>query len=88
MILEKDIQSLVSKFEERQNNNEKPLEYRLALGECLFDLYELLEKSRDEDNAYLKSMIDNLPSKEIEDYILSKEADVELSRMDAHEQAV
>ena len=88
MILEKDIQSLVSKFEERQNNNEKPLEYRLALGECLFDLYELLEKSKDEDNAYLKSMIDNLPSKEIEDYILEQEADIELSRIEAHEQAV
>ena len=36
--------------------------------------------------GYLQSVLSNLPSQEIEDYILNEEADMYLSSLEAHEQ--
>lgn len=39
-----------------------------------------------EEEDFLKSFVDSLPSQEIEDYFLEEEADSYLSSLEAHEQ--
>lgn len=85
MIAEKNINALLSQWKERLSNDKYSDEYKCALGECVYDLMITLDKIKEEEEANLEEVIANLPSKEIEDYLMGLEADEELSRMDAHE---
>lgn len=85
MIAEKNINSLLSQWKERLSNDKYSDEYKCALGECVYDLMITLDKIKEEEKTNLEEVIANLPSKEVEDYLMSLEADEELSRMDAHE---
>ena len=85
MITENRINNLLSQWKERLSNNKYSDEYKCALGECVYDLTITLDKIKEEEEANLEEVIANLPSKEIEDYLMGLEADEELSRMDAHE---
>lgn len=85
MIAEKNINALLSQWKERLSNNKYSDEYKCALGECVYDLIITLDKIKEEEKANLEEVIANLPSKEVEDYLMGLEADEELSRMDAHE---
>lgn len=85
MIAEKNINALLSQWKERLNKDEYSDEYKCALGECVYDLMITLDKIKEEEKSNLEEVIANLPSQEVEDYLMSLEADEELSRMDAHE---
>jgi len=85
MIAERNIGSLLSQWKERLSNESYSEEYRCALGECMYDLENLLEKIRQEEEANLQEVINNLPSQEAEDYLRDIEADDYLSSLEAHE---
>lgn len=85
MIVEKNINALLSQWKERLNKDNYSDGYKCALGECVYDLMIILDKIKEEEKANLEEVIANLPSKEVEDYLMGLEADEELSRMDAHE---
>lgn len=85
MIVEKNINALLSQWKERLNKDNYSDGYKCALGECVYDLMIILGKIKEEEKANLEEVIANLPSKEVEDYLMGLEADEELSRMDAHE---
>ena len=85
MIAEKNINALLSQWKERLSNDKYSDEYKCALGECVYGLIITLDKIKEEEKANLEEVITNLPSKEVEDYLMGLEADEELSRMDAHE---
>lgn len=85
MIAERNISSLLSQWKERLSNESYSEEYRCALGECMYDLENLLEKIRQEEEANLQEVINNLPSQEAEDYLRGIEADDYLSSLEAHE---
>lgn len=85
MIVEKNINALLSQWKERLNKDDYSDGYKCALGECVYDLMIILDKIKEEEKANLEEIIANLPSKEVEDYLMGLEADEELSRMDAHE---
>lgn len=85
MIAERNISSLLSQWKERLSNESYSEEYRCTLGECMYDLENLLEKIRQEEEANLQEVINNLPSQEAEDYLRGIEADDYLSSLEAHE---
>lgn len=85
MIAEKNINALLSQWKKRLSKDDYSDEYKCALGECVYDLMITLDKIKEEEKANLEEVIANLPSQEVEDYLMSLEADEELSRMDAHE---
>ena len=85
MIAEKNINALLSQWKERLSKDDYSDEYKCALGECVYDLMITLNKIKKEEKADLEEVIANLPSKEVEDYLMGLEADEELSRMEAHE---
>ena len=85
MIAERNINALLFQWKERLSNNKYSDEYKCALGECVYDLIITLDKIKEEEKSNLEEVIANLPSKEVEDYLMGLEADEELSRMDAHE---
>ena len=85
MIAEKNINALLSQWKERLNKDDYSDGYKCALGECVYDLGIVLDKIKKEEKANLEEVIANLPSKEVEDYLMGLEADEELSRMEAHE---
>lgn len=51
----------------------------------MYDLENLLDKIKKEEEANLQEVIDSLPSLEAEDYLKGIEADEYLSSMEAHE---
>ena len=85
MIAEKNINALISQWKERLSKDDYSDEYKCVLGECVYDLMITLNKIKKEEKADLEEVIANLPSKEVEDYLMGLEADEELSRMEAHE---
>ena len=85
MIAEKNINALLSQWKEGLNKDDYSDEYKCALGECVYDLMITLDKIKEEEKANLDEVIANLPSQEVEDYLMGLEADEELSRMEAHE---
>ena len=85
MITENRISNLISQWKERMSDDKFSDEYKCALGECVYDLMITLDKIKEEEKANLEEVIANLPSQEVEDYLMGLEADEELSRMDAHE---
>lgn len=85
MITERNISSLLSQWKERLSNDDYSEEYRCALGECMYDLQNILDKIKEEEEANLQEVIANLPSKEVEDYLMQQEADEYLSSIEAHE---
>lgn len=84
IIQEKDLNSLLSSWKKRLSDEKYSEEYRCALGECMYDLQNLINNTPN-DQEFLQDVIANLPSSEVEDYLLGLEADEELSRMEAHE---
>lgn len=84
MIAEKNISSLLSQWKERLGKESYSEDYRCALGECLYDLQELLEKIKEEEEANLQEVLAHLPSQEVEDYLAGLEADEYLSSVEAH----
>lgn len=85
MIAEKNIESLLSQWKKRLCNEDYSEEYRCALGECMYDLQEILAKIKKEEEENLQEVTSNLPSQEAEDYLRGLEADEYLSTMEAHE---
>lgn len=85
MIAENRINNLLSQWKERLNKDDYSDEYKCALEECVYDLMITLDKIKEEEKSNLEEVISNLPSQEVEDYLMGLEADEELSRMDAHE---
>lgn len=84
IIQEKDLSSLLSSWKERLSDEKYSEEYRCALGECMYDLQNLINNTPN-DQEFLQDVIANLPTSEVEDYLMGLEADEELSRMEAHE---
>ena len=85
MIAEKNIKALLSQWKERLGKDDYSDEYKCVLGECVYDLMIILDKIKEEEKANLEEVIANLPSKDVEEYLMGLEADEELSKMDAHE---
>ena len=71
MITVSDLQNLITKWQERVNNPSQPFAYKNGIGECIYDLNQLISRSIQEELTY-------------EDF-LSMEADSYLSTMEAHE---
>ena len=88
MIIEDNLESLLSQWKKRLCNESYSEEYRCALGECMYDLQNILEKIKEEQQANLQQVIANLPSREVEDYLMGLEADEELATMEAHDASV
>lgn len=84
IIQEKDISKILSSWEERLKSDNYSEEYKCALGECLYDIQELVENAQD-SQEFIQDVISQLPSEEVEDYLRGLEADEELSMMEAHE---
>lgn len=84
IIQEKDIGSILSSWKDRLQDSNYSKEYRCALGECLYDIQGLVDNAVD-SQEFLQEVIDNLPSREVEDYLNGLEADEMLSTMEAHE---
>ena len=85
MIIEDNISSLLSQWKKRLSNESYSEEYRCALGECMYDLQNILDKIKEEEEANLQEVIANLPFKEVEDYLMQQEADEYLASMEAHD---
>lgn len=84
MIARNNIESLLSQWKGRLTNEKYSEEYRCALGECIYELLELLGKIIEEEDTNLQEVIANLPSSEVEDYLLGLEADDYLASLEAH----
>lgn len=84
IIQEQSINSLLSQWKERMKDEKYSEEYRCALGECLYDLQELVDNTPN-DQEFLQDVIANLPSDEVENYLMGLEADEQQSMMEAHE---
>lgn len=84
IIQESTLSSLLSQWKERLSDEHYSEEYRCALGECLYDLQTLIDNNTS-DQEFMQDVIANLPSTEIEDYLMGLEADEELSMVEAHE---
>lgn len=50
----------------------------------MYDLQNLLEKIKQEEDDNLQEVLANLPSKEAEEYLLGLEADEYLASLEAH----
>lgn len=85
MIAERNISSLLSQWKERLSSESYSEEYRCALGECVYDLQNLLEVIKKEEADNLQEVLSSLPSQEAEDYLKGIEADDYLSSLEAHE---
>ena len=84
MIARNNIESLLSQWKGRLTNEKYSEEYRYALGECIYELLELLGKIIEEEDTNLQEVIANRPSSEVEDYLLGLEADDYLASLEAH----
>lgn len=84
MIARNNIESLLSQWNGRLTNEKYSEEYRCALGECIYELQELLGKIIEEENANLAEVIASLPSSEVEDYLYGLEADEYFSSLESH----
>ena len=84
IIQESTLSSLLSQWKERLSDEQYSEEYRCALGECLYDLQNLIDNTPS-DQEFMQDVISRLPSSEVEDYLRGLEADEELSMMEAHE---
>jgi len=85
MIAERNISSLLSQWKERLSSESYSEEYRCALGECVYDLQNLLEVIKKEEADNLQEVLSSFPSQEAEDYLKGIEADDYLSSLEAHE---
>ena len=83
MIVQDNISSLLSQWEERLGKKHSK-DYKIALGECIHELQELLGKIIEEENANLAEVIASLPSSEVEDYLYGLEADEYFSSLESH----
>lgn len=84
MIARNNIESLLSQWNGRLTNEKYSEEYRCALGECIYELQELLGKIIEEENVNLAEVIASLPSSEVEDYLYGLEADEYFSSLESH----
>lgn len=74
MIYVSDLQQLVSQWLDRLDNPTQPQSYKDALGECIYELNKLIDKSIEEELDY-------------KDALDSWDADNFLSSLEAHEAA-
>ena len=84
MIQLSDVNKLLNKWNERldyykQFSDPLSISYRDALEECVYELQRLVDDTLDE------IFMDNIPSEEIQQYLLEQEADSYLSSSEAHE---
>ena len=84
IIQEKELSSLLSSWKARLQDTDYSEEYRCAIGECVYDLQELIDNNPS-DQEFMQDVISRLPTQEVEDYLRGLEADEELSMMEAHE---
>ncbi len=84
MIAERNIESLLSQWKGRLNNENNSEEYKIAIRECMYELQNVLDIIKDEEEANLQDVVANLPSPEVEDYLLGLEADEYLASMESH----
>lgn len=84
MIAEKNISTLLSQWKERLNKNSYSEDYKCCLGECMYDLQNLLEKIKQEEENNLQEVIDSLPPLDAEEYLKELEADEYLASLEAH----
>lgn len=88
MIAEDNITTLLSQWKERIAKDNYSDEYKCALGECIYDLQETLDKIKKEEEDNLQEVINNLPSQEAENYLRELAADDYLATMEAHDSSV
>lgn len=79
-----ELEQLIAQWRGRLLSNGQSESYKCALQECIYDLQCLINENI-YDPAFIQECINQMPSKEIEDYFLSQEADDELSKLEAHE---
>ena len=77
--LQYNIIPLITQWQERAKSSNQPKEYRCAVSECLTELQGAIDAAE----GYYDSF--DIPSEEALDYLEGLEADMYLSRMDAHE---
>lgn len=87
MVQESDISNLISIWEQRLSNTLYSNDYKIAIKECLFDLKKVLDTPKTYEE-FIDSIVANLPSEEVEEYLREQEADSYLSSIEAHEEAV
>lgn len=85
-ILENRIDSLLSSWRRRLENGIQSDDYKCAVSECIYELAELLDESEREED-YLQDILSDLPSKEVEQWLLSQEADSQSQTPHPHESA-
>lgn len=72
MITVSDLQQLISKWQERIDSPFQPFAYKNGIGECIYELNQLISDSIQEELSYSD--------------FLSMESDSYLSSMEAHEE--
>lgn len=86
MVYESDIVGLLSLWLKRLKEGDHPSPYKDALEECRYELNELLENSLVKESVPQDySFFDDLPSEEIQQYLLEQQADAYLASLEAHE---
>ena len=89
LIQETKLNNLLSTWSRRlHSDNNQSEDYKCALGECIYDLQELLSQERDIDNIYFMQELAKQPPEEIKDYFLSQEADLQLAAEGTYSHAV
>lgn len=79
-----ELEKLIAQWKERLLFTGQSEDYKCALGECVYDLQNLVSQAA-YDPAFIQEYLSQMPPQEIEDYFLSQEADDELSKLEAHE---
>lgn len=79
-----ELQQLIAQWKERLLSTGQSEDYKCALGECVYDLQNLVYQAA-YDPAFIQEYLSQMPPQEIEDYFLSQEADDELSKLEVHE---
>lgn len=74
-----NINNLLHIWQGRLQDSQFSTEYREAIGDCIYELQEVLNYSWQEE------YINSLPPEEVEQYLHEQEADSYLSTIEAHE---
>lgn len=79
MIHDSDLIALLSQWKKRLQTHNSP-DYNCALGECIYDLQNLLDNTFDYQD-YLQEKMSHIPMDELEEYFMEQEADSQISQM-------
>lgn len=77
MIQEKRIVALLNEWKYRAGGINSG-EYNCALGECIWELQQLLDNTQEEED-YLNDILANLPTKDADEYLWQQEVEDYLS---------